>query len=221
MRRSIVVRLTRAEVALTRTPFLAYSSVALLATILLLAGQDPIKGMGASLLMCAAIGLCFHLPILAVQDAVRGTRALTLTMPVLPAEYAAAKLSAALLHCSGPLVAAAILYQGSSWVREFVRGEILLAVAVMWLAAVVQSVGVALLSGSMGLTMSILGVEMFLLGNGGALLPVELRSRVWLWFSDASGSLLAVCGPMALVASLILLTLFGFARRRSYVSRVG
>ena len=216
MRISRVWFMARAEIQLLRRVLPVYAALVTTGTVLATVGEGPIVGMGLSLLLATSIGICFHIPILAVQDAIGRTRAFTMSLPVLPSEYAAGKLAATVVACLVPACAAAITYATSPHVREIIPMEMTVLVGLLWLTVVVQSLGTALISESMGMTMTVLGVEMFILTNLGTLLGPERSARLLGLFA-APGARLLLAGGMILFLLVIALTILrGFHRKQSY-----
>ncbi|MEZ4650068.1 MAG: hypothetical protein R3E97_15020 [Candidatus Eisenbacteria bacterium] len=216
MRGSKVWLMARAELELLRRILPVYAALVTFGAVLTAVGDGPVVGMGASLLLAAGIGICFHLPILAVQDAIGRTRAFAMSLPVLPMEYAAGKLVATIIACLVPACAAAATYVTSPSVRGMLPPEILVLVGFAWFTVVVQSLGIALISESMGVTMTILGIEMFVLTNIGTFLGPERSAELWNLLAIRQSQLLLAGGLALFLVVIVMATLRGFEQKRCY-----
>lgn len=221
MRASSIVRLVRAELSLGRTAALVYALGALGGVALVAVPVPPVRSLGVSLVMGVLIGQCFHLPIVTVfHDIDRGTRLFTLSLPVTPAEYAAAKLAAGALLFLVPATAAtgAVLLVPAD--ERLFAAPLVLLMLLGWLVFFVQNLGVALVTESMGATIVVLLAELFVVGNGTMTVAPHLPGALRLWGQLETGGparAWAFALLTAELAGLAALILFLMGRKRRFV----
>ncbi len=221
MRADSVLRLARADLSLGRGPALAYATAALVGVALTRVPDPAVRGLGVSLLLGTLIGQCFHLPIVFVfQDALRGTRAFTLSLPVTPAEYAAGKLLASATLFLVPAGAAALAMALTPAPDRLFSVPLVLLMLQGWLIFFVQNLGLAMITESMGVTIAVLLAEIFLVGNGGMVIAPRLPGMLRAWGQLEAGGPIRTFAFLLFAAQLVLLvpTIFFFMnRKRSFV----
>lgn len=220
MRPDAILRLTRADLSLGRLPALAYSGGALAGALLAAGGTPTLRSLGLTLILNVLIGLCFHLPIVFVfQDITGGTRAFRLTLPVTPAEYAAAKLAAGALLFLVPAAAAALAVVLTPEAQRLFPPGLVLLMLLGWLIFFVQNLGLALLTESSGVTIAALLAEVFVVGNGALILAPRVPGLLRLWGGlEAGGPVrhLAFALLALELAGVVTLILFLMNRKRRF-----
>lgn len=180
--------------------------------------------VGFSLTMCVLIALTFYLPLTTViGERTDKTLPFVMSLPVTPAEYTASKILANLLLYLVPWTVAAlsfalILRDGSTTtgIPEGYVHVLLIGFFVVFMFVL----GFAIIFESMGWTIALIVILMFLLGNvatqvvpriPGArqfLLNVGLRGPEYYW--TMGGELVAIC-------ALIAVTFFVQSRKRDFL----
>lgn len=221
MRLDAIARLTRADLTLGRLPALGYAAGALTGAALAATGQDALRNLGLTLVLNVLIGLCFHLPIVLVfHDITQGTRAFRLTLPVTPAEYAAAKLLASALLFLIPAGAAATAVVLTPVAQRLFQPGLVLLLLLGWLIFFLQNLGLALLTESTGITITALLAEVFVVGNGALNLAPRLPGAVQVWGGLEAGGptrnlAFALLGLQ--LVGVVALILFLMDRKRRFV----
>jgi hypothetical protein len=195
MRPEAVGRLALADLSLGRT-WAGLSSVAAAtgAGLVVLADRS-LTGFGLSLVLCVLIGQCFQLPVVSVvQELTQGTRAYILAQPVTPAEYAASKLLSGGLLFLAPAVALVVALAALPAEHRLLPIPLVVLVLLAWLVLLLQTLGLALVTGSMGVTIGALVTQLFIIGNGSASFAAHSPSALRLWGQLETG------GPTRLVA---------------------
>jgi hypothetical protein len=216
-----VLSLVRAEIFLQRRAALAYTAASAVAGLLACMPNPAVRSLGVSLVMCVLIGQCFHLPIVSVlQDAVRGSRAFTLSLPVTPCEYAAGKIAACALLFLAPAVSAAVAVLAVPGPDRLFSLPMVLLALLGGLIFFVQSLGIALVSESMGVSMTFLVGQLFILGNGiprfGSRIPGALQ--FWGQLHDGGPLRVAAFAVFAVeLAATVAVVLFLMSRKRRFV----
>lgn len=221
MRPDAIWKLTRADLTLGRWAALAYAAGAVGGVLLTAAGGNPWRSLGLTLIINVLIGLCFHLPIAFVfKDISEGTRAFRLTLPVTPAEYAAAKLLASGLLFLIPAAAAALAVTMIPESQRLFPTGLVLLMLLGWLIFFVQNLGVALLTESSGLMITLLLAQVFVVGNGTMMVAPRLPGAIRLWGALETGgpARTAAFGLFTLeLIGLVTLILFLMNRKRRFV----
>jgi hypothetical protein len=181
--------------------------------------------VGLSLTMCVLIALTFYLPLTTViGERADKTLPFVMSLPVSPAEYTASKILANLLLYLIPWTVAAlsfalILRDGSTTATGIPEGYVHVLL-IGFFVVFMFVLGFAIIFESMGWTIALIVILMFLLGNvatqvvpriPGArqfLLNVGLRGPEYYW--TLGGELVAIC-------VLIALTFFVQSRKRDFL----
>lgn len=220
-----VFLLARSDLALHRRAVLAYTTASVVGGVLACLPDAILRSLGISLVLCVLIGQCFHLPIVTVfQDAVRGTRAFALALPITPAEYAAAKLASGGLLFLLPAAAAASAWSVARLVGPPTPALFPLPMVLLGLVGCliffVQNLGVAMVSESMGLSMSLLMAQIFILGNGIPLFGPRLPGWFRLWGELHDGGPLRILAFAIFafeLAASVAVTVLLMSRKRRFV----
>jgi len=193
------LRLARADLSLGRTAALVYAALAAVGAIVNGVPDPTARSLGLSLVLCVLIGQCFHLPIVSVfHDLARGTRAFTLSLPVTPAEYAAGKLLATALLFLVPAAGIVLAMLARPASEQLLPPPMLALVLLGWLVFFVQNLGLAMLTESMGATIAVLLTEIFVIGNGIALVAPRSPWCLRFWGELEGG------GPVRVLAFGVL-----------------
>lgn len=221
MRLSAIARLAHADLALGRWAALTYAAGAVAGALLTAVAGNPWRSLGLTLIVNVLIGLCFHLPIAFVfKDITGGTRAFRLTLPVTPSEYAAAKLLAGGLLFLIPAAAAALAVALIPESQRLFSPGLVLLMLLGWLIFFIQNLGVALLTESSGIMITLLLAQVFVIGNGTMMLAPRLPGALRLWGQLESGGPArnAAFGLFTLeLIGLVTLILFLMNRKRRFV----
>ncbi len=214
MRSRSVIRLATAELSLGRTPAIGYAAVAIVGAVMASMPDRGVRGLGVSLIMGTLIGECFHLPMTSVfYDITRGTRAFMLSLPVTPAEYAAGKLLANGLLFLLPAAAAGVAVMAAPADQRLFPGPLVLLMLLGWLVFFIQNLGIAMVTESMGASIVVLLVELFVVGNGIMNLGPRIPGMLRLWAQLEAGGpvrnlafglmVLEIVGSVALILALM------------------
>ena len=221
MRADSTLRLALADISLSRAGAIAYTAGALIGTVMVTQGDPTVRSLGLSLILCVMIGQCFHLPMVTVfKDITQGTRAFTLSLPITPAEYAAAKLLANGLLFLAPAAALMVAVWATPPDHRLFAAPLVLLMLLGWLIFFVQNLGVAMVTESTGAMIVTLLAEMFVVGNGAMMVAPHVPGAMRLWARlEAGGTLRTMAfGLMGLeLVAMVALILFLMSRKRRFV----
>jgi ABC-2 type transport system permease protein len=180
--------------------------------------------MGLNLILCLFIAMTFYLPLSTVlNERTEKTLSFVMSLPASPADYTMAKIVSSVLLYMLPLLATALAVtltlkgDGSSWPIAVGFAHVIL-VGMLTLFSFV--LGFALITESMGWTVALIVVMMFMFGNVFIQLVPKLPAaqRFLAGIADRGSAYYTALGIEALLIVAILgLTFYAQTRKRDFL----
>lgn len=180
--------------------------------------------MGLNLILCLFIAMTFYLPLSTVlNERTEKTLSFVMSLPASPADYTMAKIASNIMLYLLPLLATAIAMtfaidnEGSSWPIAMGYAHVMLLGMLMLFSFVL---GFALITESMGWTVALIVIMMFLISNVFIqLIPKFPAAQSFLAsVADQRGAYYTALGvELLLIFAILGLTFFVQSRKRDFL----